>query len=236
MMAMKGYKKISWTPRQVQVLGLLIKNTPIKQIQKETTASFSSIYKVKWFLSNDKIPPSVKKKVGMVLTPEEEEEIKLLPEENEEEENSEENEVLEDEEGGEKSPSGKLPPPKKKPVTNEGMKKQDGSSATLFQLFQLPTALPITPIMYNARFAANREWGWRLDIPWEDFFDTVLVRYFAACGIALQGYVRMDEEEEEAAPVEAREKAEDGNGHLDMDTLAKKVAENLYVILQSKQQ
>jgi hypothetical protein len=47
----------------------------------------------------------------------------------------------------------------------------------------------LTPIMQIARVAANRQWGWPLQLNFEDFLDTCLYYYFKDRGIILQGYI-----------------------------------------------
>ena len=46
--------------------------------------------------------------------------------------------------------------------------------------------LEITPILLSARKAAQREWGWRADMPLENFIDTCLARFFEDRGIDLK--------------------------------------------------
>ena len=50
-----------------------------------------------------------------------------------------------------------------------------------------------TPIMYMARLAAEKKWGWSGNIPFEDFVDTVFYHFFKDRGIVLQGYIVEDE-------------------------------------------
>lgn len=63
------------------------------------------------------------------------------------------------------------------------------SAATLIKFIPQVVTCPLTPLMLVAKEAAIREWGWRPDMPWENFFDTCLYLYFEACGITLQGCI-----------------------------------------------
>jgi len=46
-----------------------------------------------------------------------------------------------------------------------------------------------TPIMRAAQQAATREWGWREDMPLDNFLDTCLSIFFKDRGITLAGYI-----------------------------------------------
>ncbi|MCK4388465.1 MAG: hypothetical protein KAW00_06795 [Dehalococcoidia bacterium] len=61
-----------------------------------------------------------------------------------------------------------------------------------------------TPIMRVAQDAAVKYFGWRPDMPFENFVDTVLYYYFLEKGITLMGYVVDDS---------LLPKEEDTNGH-----------------------
>lgn len=61
-----------------------------------------------------------------------------------------------------------------------------------------------TPIMRVAQDAAVKYFGWRPDMPFENFVDTVLYYYFLEKGITLMGYVVDDS---------LLRKEEDSNGH-----------------------
>jgi hypothetical protein len=60
---------------------------------------------------------------------------------------------------------------------------------------------PLTPIMQLARIAATREFGWREDMPWENFLDTCLYHLFKYWGVTLQGYVVDEPEKQEVSNV-----------------------------------
>jgi hypothetical protein len=53
-----------------------------------------------------------------------------------------------------------------------------------------------TPIMQAARAAAINVWGWRPDMPIENFFDTCLFNYFYEHGIELGAYAVKETEEQ----------------------------------------
>ena len=65
-----------------------------------------------------------------------------------------------------------------------------------------------TPIMRAAREAATRFWGWRADMPLENFLDTVIYNFFKEKGIILAGFIV----EEEAETIEEKEKEEVAHG------------------------
>lgn len=50
-----------------------------------------------------------------------------------------------------------------------------------------------TPIMQAARAAATKIWGWREDMPLENFLDTVLYYFYKEHGIQLGGYIVDDD-------------------------------------------
>ncbi len=62
---------------------------------------------------------------------------------------------------------------------------QATGEATLIKLVPVITTVPLTPIMLNARLYLTMKKGWRKDMPWENFFDTIIYRYFDACGIKI---------------------------------------------------
>jgi hypothetical protein len=47
----------------------------------------------------------------------------------------------------------------------------------------------LTPIMQTAPIAAQRQWGWRADMPFINFLDTVIYNYFKEHGITLAAYI-----------------------------------------------
>lgn len=62
-------------------------------------------------------------------------------------------------------------------------------NATLIKFRPEVVTCALTPIMLMAKEAATREFRWRADMPWEDFFDTCLYHLFKHWGITLQGYI-----------------------------------------------
>ena len=54
-----------------------------------------------------------------------------------------------------------------------------------------------TPIMAVARQVAVEKWGWRPDMPFENFIDTILFYFFKDRGIILQSYIDEEELEKE---------------------------------------
>lgn len=72
-----------------------------------------------------------------------------------------------------------------------------------------------TPIMLSGLSAAQRVWGWREDMPFENFLDTVLVEFFRDRGIELASFVIMNPEEHAAIQAANRQlniKEEPNNG------------------------
>lgn len=49
-----------------------------------------------------------------------------------------------------------------------------------------------TPIMLSGMTAAQRVWGWRQDMPFENFLDTIIVNFFRDRGIELAAFVIQD--------------------------------------------
>jgi hypothetical protein len=79
-----------------------------------------------------------------------------------------------------------------------------------------------TGIMQSGLVAAQREWHWRVDMPWENFIDTVIYNYFYEHGIQLAGYI-----------VDDSMAKSDGDGHLDDDET---VADDKSVVQDSNEE
>lgn len=56
-----------------------------------------------------------------------------------------------------------------------------------------------TPIMLSGMTAAQRVWGWRQDMPFENFLDTVIIYFFRDHGIELASFVINDPKSQESA-------------------------------------
>ena len=54
-----------------------------------------------------------------------------------------------------------------------------------------------TPIMYSGKTAAERLWGWRPDMPFENFLDTIIIHFFRDRGIELASFVVTNPQEHE---------------------------------------
>ena len=76
--------------------------------------------------------------------------------------------------------------------------------ATAQQIRLVPRihTMDYSPIMRAAQDAAIRFWGWRPEMPFGNFIDTILHGYFKDRGITLAGYI-LEESEEERAKREA---------------------------------
>ena len=105
----------------------------------------------------------------------------------------------------------------------------NNSSAVLMKLQPQVVICPLTPIMMSARYVAERELGWRADMPWENFIDTCLYHLFKTRGFTLQGYIVDD-------TVEAQENSQGtqlkvGSG-FDQEKLALAIAQALMNLSQ----
>lgn len=72
----------------------------------------------------------------------------------------------------------------------------DPNNATEIKIVPRIMTMDFTPIMRVAQVVSIREWGWRPDMPLENFLDTVLYNYFKEHGIVLNGYFVTTEEGE----------------------------------------
>jgi transposase len=112
--------------------------------------------------------------------------------------------------------------------------------ASLIKLVPVPYTCVLTPIMMNARFIAIKEFGWREDMPWENFFDTCLYYLFDAWGFTLQGYYKKTEEdlkkeqEEESTSNEGKKQGGNGKEPSFSEEDLKLVAALAQIIKQSK--
>lgn len=232
---MKKVPTLTWTDKQVEIYDL-IKSKQYKMGEIAAIAGVNKNYltKVSKAIKSGQIPP-----VGMQAQPQQPEEP-IFPQEESSESKTETNQ-------GEENPTPQneenpTPPVKENPTpknlktsaaggTELKMKAGLPGIASAFKLVNVPLVCPITPIMMSARYVAENEWGWRSDMPWENFFDTILYLYCKACGITLQGYI-IDEEVEtpesgEASPVPAPEELGGNGGNLDIDAVAMKVMEKI---------
>jgi hypothetical protein len=220
---MPAPKGLKWTPAQVDAYKLLqTSKLTVRQIASQVGVSRTVVSRVNIAMKAGDVPPPEKLEG-----------------------------IFEDDIFGEpvQPSTGNEPPQSQQPAPQEKLEKynptmvsqlkgraQHPGVASSFRFVNIPLACPITPIMLNARFVAENEWGWRKDMPWENFFDTILYLYCKAVGVTLQGYI-IDEdieepEEEGAFPEEARGEGEVGGDGDKLDALAIKVMERIMLYSQ----
>lgn len=84
-------------------------------------------------------------------------------------------------------------PPKdeKTEKTDKGLSRMTNSPGTAMEIKFIPRVMTAsyTPIMRLAQECAVREWGWRPEMPLENFLDTCLYHFFKDREVTLAGYI-----------------------------------------------
>lgn len=88
------------------------------------------------------------------------------------------------------------------------------AQATELKLIPRIYTVTYTPIMQSGFAAAINIFGWREDMPFENFLDTVIYNFFKEHGVKLTGYILSDELVEQL--VSANDKQSQGN-ETDLD-------------------
>lgn len=103
---------------------------------------------------------------------------------------------------------------KKRPLpAGSGYLTTDQNQATTFRAVPRIMTFTHTPIMQAGYAAAVNVWGWRKDMPIENFFDTIIYNFFKEHGIQLAGYIIEDEEAEEEGNATSDTIEANPNGH-----------------------
>ena len=102
---------------------------------------------------------------------------------------------------GKKHPgeAGTSPTPTKKAVTSTEILNQANQIRFVPRVY----TCNLTPIMLLGYEVSLQKWGWRSDMPFENYLDTVIYNYFFEHGTKLQAAITIFDEDEEPS----------GNGH-----------------------
>ena len=162
-------KGLQWTTLQCNIANMLADNTHPDDITAALDCSRALVMRIKQAIKEGQSPPDLKMAAAMA-------------------EGYQEDTSTGDEEEKSSSPQKQPPGNGSKPgiVVNPKV-------SSFLKLIPVPVNCAITPIMQVARQAAVREWQWRVNMPWENFFDTCLYIMFKDRGITLQGYVVEEE-------------------------------------------
>lgn len=193
--------KILWTPKQQQIAELLQKGTANKDVAAQLGVAKSLVSKVAKAMKNGSIPPLGKHEPQTVIG--QHSPVALPPE----------NQLPLESATAPQSWSATPPGQAQQTQTPQPSAAQQSFSAnevaTQMKLMSLPVTVPMTPIMLNARAYLTMKKGWRKDMPWENFFDTIIYRYFDACGVRIAPWY-----EEELLDLEKDEQTSTGNAKV----------------------
>jgi hypothetical protein len=220
-------KQLGWTPKQIEVYHLLLDGKLTqKDIAKQVGYSEPYVNNIKLSVNAGQYPPGD--------PPQKKNDEDLFPEDGEV--NSQGDGIINPQGDGVNvgNKTEEIKTKKEIPVysvTSAKMKANIPGVASQLKFINVPMVCPITPIMLNARMLAEIKFGWRKDMPWENFFDTVLVLLFKLYGFTLQGWIedKQVEDAEAAKPPDAPTD-HNGNGHSlvlnpdDIKAIAQEVA------------
>lgn len=162
-------KGIQWTPKQQEIAGLFDLGQTATQLIEMGGFGRDAIYKVKNALARGEVPPESNYETFQV--------------------NEEGQEEKKDEKDAGNGGNGGNP-------RNTGGNTRTGviTGASVIKLVPRIFTCDYTPIMRAAREAAIIEWGWDINMKFEDFLDTVLHTFYLDRGLILAGYTKVTNE------------------------------------------
>lgn len=229
----KPISLIKWTPLQVKIGELIAQNVKPADIAAQLQTYQSLVTKVKKAMSNPENPPPP----GVDLTPKpmasapladnqkpsasaQEKVIEQFENQTEDEGAGEE---VEDNGGqAEKVASDAVPPgtPTPDKVTkppSKFIKSQPAADLTAqIQLVPVTATVGMTPIMLFARQYLTTKWNWRKDMPWENFFDTIISNWLDEHGVRV-GWFEIDAKGEPIGEVVQAQTEEETVTEADLD-------------------